>query len=468
VEGKKAVTASLGLKQRLLLGLSALMLGSVAVFWVVGGMWGEHFLRSRFEDRITFLAHHLALNAELGMLLNDKKMLARLAENILSEKDVTAVVIQDTDGKALVSVGDRQGGGNVMLSEILLRQQKEDPFLQTDSQKARSLGRVMVYYSTAGMEELLLSLRKLFIWIVLAIAGIGMAVFYIFSHSLVAPLKELVKAAKRVSRGDWDVEVRGGALPETMELAEAFNQMLISLKESRRCLEESYQEMSSQKALVEVGEFAFHVAHEVKNPLGIMKGAMEILKKPEVPTETKTTMISYVEDEIRRLNDMIQDFLAFSRPRRPVFQPVVLQGFLEELVQRMGLEWEAKGVSLLWRCECGTAACMADADMLSQAVVNLVKNACEAVEHGSNSPEVVVVLKASGVYAVIEVQDNGIGIPEELRERILQPFFTTKTKGTGLGLSFVRRVTELHGGELAFESNENGSVFRLFLPLKNM
>ncbi|MEZ0328940.1 MAG: HAMP domain-containing sensor histidine kinase [Dissulfuribacterales bacterium] len=464
---------SLGLKQRLLLGLLALMLGSVVVFWVVGGMWGEHFLRSRFEDRITFLAHHLALNAELGMLLNDKKMLTRLAENILSEKDITAVVIQDTDGKTLVSVGDRQEGSNVMVSEILLRQQKEDPFLQTDAQKPRSLGRVMVYYSVAGMEELLFSLRKLFVWIVIAIAVIGTGVFYVFSHSLVAPLKELVQAARRVSHGDWNVDVKGGSLPETMELAEAFNQMLISLQESRQALEESYQEMSSQKALAEVGEFAFHVAHEVKNPLGIMKGAMDILKKPEVPQDTKITMIAYVEDEIRRLNAMIQDFLDFSRPRKPVFQPVVLTTFLFELLNRMELEWNDKGISLRWFSECDTAVCMADADMLAQAVMNVVKNACEACEATGRRYDdlaaVVVRLKKIGAYAVIEVQDNGSGIPEELRERILQPFFTTKTKGTGLGLSFVRRVIELHGGDMSFESDGVcGSVFRLLLPLKNM
>lgn len=465
--------AYLGLKQRLLLGLLALMLGSVAVFWLVEGMWGEHFLRSRFEDRITFLAHHLALNAELGMLLNDKKMLTRLAENILSEKDVTAVVIQDTDGKALVSLGNMQKASNVMVSEIVLRQQKEDPFLQTDSQKVKSLGRVMVYYSVAGMEELLLSLRKLFIWIVLAIAVIGICVFYVFSHSLVVPLKELVKAARRVSQGDWNVEVRGGSLPETMELAEAFNQMLISLQESRQALEESYQEMSSQKALAEMGEFAFHVAHEVKNPLGIMKGAMDILKKPEVPHETKATMISYVEDEIRRLNAMIQDFLDFSRPRKPVFQPVVLATFLAELVNRMELDWNGRGVSLTWLPECDAVVCMADADMLAQAFMNVVKNACEACEAAGggsdeNTPAVVVHLKELGAYAVIEVRDNGVGIPEELQERILRPFFTTKTKGTGLGLSFVCRVMDLHGGELSFKSDGlHGSVFRLMLPLKN-
>lgn len=463
---------SMGLKQRLLLGLSALMLGSVAVFWVVGGMWGEHFLRSRFEDRINFLAHHLALNAELGMLLNDKKMLTRLAENILSEKDVTAVVIQDTNGKVMVAVGDMQKASNVMVSEILLRQQKEDPFLQTDPQKNKSLGRVMVYYSVAGMDELLLSLRKLFIWIVLSIAAIGTGVFYVFSHSLVAPLKELVEAVRRVSQGNWNVEVKGGALPETMELAEAFNQMLISLQESRQALEESYQEMSSQKALAEVGEFAFHVAHEVKNPLGIMKGAMDILKKPEVPNDTKAVMISYVEDEIRRLNAMIQDFLNFSRPRKPVFQPIVLTAFMAELVNRMELEWNGKGVSLTLLSECDDAVCMADADMLAQAVMNVVKNACEACEAAERrddyDPVVLVRLKGIGAYIAIEVQDNGVGISNELRERIFQPFFTTKTKGTGLGLSFVRRVMDLHGGEMSFESDGlSGSLFRLLLPLKN-
>lgn len=464
--------ASLGFKQRLLLGLLALMLGSVVVFWVVGGLWGEHFLRSRFEDRITFLAHHLALNAELGMLLNDKKMLTRLAENILAEKDVTSVMIKDNNDKILVSVGDKHAGSNVMISEIIMRQQKEDPFLQSDASKPKSLGKVMVYYSTVGMDELLLSLRKLFIWIVLAIAAIGLCVFYIFSHSLVAPLKELVKAARRVSKGDWDVEVKGGSLPETMELAEAFNQMVVSLKDSRRALEESYQEMGAQKALAEVGEFAFHVAHEVKNPLGIMKGALDILRKPEVPQDTKETMISYVEDEIRRLNTMIQDFLDFSRPRKPSFQPVTLQDFLADLVHRMELEWSVRGVSLEWSSECDVLICMADADMLSQAVVNVVKNACEACEASQNRDSdgmsVVVRLKELGAYAVIEVEDNGPGIPEDMMDRIFKPFFTTKTKGTGLGLSFVRRVFELHGGDVSCESKEgHGTVFRLLLPLKN-
>jgi signal transduction histidine kinase len=449
---------------RLLLAVLALLGTTTITLGIVGAQLGETFLRTRFEDRMAFLARYLALNSELGILLGDQKMLNRLAENLLSERDVAMVLIEDAHGDVEVQVGarpDSQTGEAV--AEVRLRQQEEEQTLWGLGPDNQLLGKVHVVYSTSGINELLTRLRTRYTIAALALAAIGLLVFTFFARALAAPLKALVGAARRVAQGELDLRVTGGSMPETRELAEAFNHMLASLSESRKALEETYQEMMQQKALAEVGHFAFTVAHEVKNPLGIIKGALDILRKPEVDAETRSTMMLYVEDEVMRLNRLIQDFLDFSKPRSPRFRKVEFNSLLADVVERMKLEWDGKGVRI--NAEWSGQKCFgqADEDMFSQTMLNIIKNACEACDE---SGQVWIRTESSpdGNW-IAEVADNGGGMDNEARDKALQPFFTTKAQGSGLGLAIAYRVIQAHGGEMHFRENHpRGTVFELRLP----
>lgn len=445
-----------------------LLLATTVTLGLVGAHLAEAFLRSRFEDRMAFLARYLARNAELGILIGDQPMLERLADNLLAERDVVQVIIEDADGRVLVRVGpELRGPVTRTNANVRLQQEEENRLFVTGLEGKEVLGQVHILYSTAGIDELLSDFRARYAWAAVGLAAISFLVSFIFSRSLVAPVRALVGASRRVGIGDLDLRVDGGSLPETRELAEAFNQMLVSLAESRTTLEATYQEMAQQKALAQVGHFALTVAHEVKNPLGIIQGAVDILGKPEVDAPTRATMIEYVKDEVQRLDRLIQDFLVFARPRQPNFDAVDLEELLQGLVERLRLEWQQHGViietSMAREALKKNEVVRGDRDLLSQAFLNLIKNACEACGDGGH---VTVTAEAQTAEWVVRVSDNGPGIPSETQERIFEPFFTTKAQGVGLGLAFVARVIEAHGGEVGMEGNRpHGAVFEVRLPL---
>jgi signal transduction histidine kinase len=456
---------ALTFQQRLLLGVLLLLGATTITLGLVGAHLGETFLRIRFEDRMAFLARYLALNSELGVLIGDQKMLERLANNLLSERDVVQVLIEDSKGEILVKVeSGLHSHSKEAVAQIQLSQQEDNQAFWGSSVQNQILGKVHVVYTTSGIDELLAKLKTRYAVAILGLAAVGLLAFFFFSRSLVAPLKELVKASRIVAKGDLNARIKPGSLPETNELAEAFNHMLVSLAESRKSLEETYQEMIRQKALAEVGHFALTVAHEVKNPLGIIKGALDIFRKQDVDNEIKFTMIEYVDEEIKRLNRLIQDFLDFSRPRKPIFEKVELNVLMEDLIQRLRLEWEEKGIII--DADISEEKCLsrADPDMLSQALFNIIKNACETSDTDGH---VLVKTNLSHGNWIAQITDTGKGMDLETQNRALEPFYTTKARGTGLGLAYAARVIEIHGGEMSFRENHpKGTIFEIRLELK--
>lgn len=454
---------ALTFQQRLLLGVLLLLTATTTTLGFVGAHLGETFLRTRFEGRMAFLARYLALNSEVGILIDDRKMLRRLAKNLLSEKDVVKVVIQDAHGKTLIEEGSVSHiPTKEAVAEVRLRQQEENQAFLGSSVQNQLLGRVYVVYTTSGINELLARMRSRYAVATLVLAAIGLLAFFFFSRSLAAPLKAIVKASRKVAGGDLNTRVEQGSLPETSELANAFNHMLVSLAESRKRLEETYQEMIRQKALAEIGHFALTVAHEVKNPLGIIKGALDILKKEEVDDTVKSTMIEYVEDEIRRLNRLIQDFLDFSKPRRPHFKKIDLNALVRDLIEKLRLEWEAKGIAI--DADIAEEKCLsqADPDMLFKALLNIIKNACEACDIGGH---VLVRAGKSHKNWVAEIRDTGTGMDQETKKKAFDPFFTTKAQGTGLGLAYAERVIDAHKGKISLMGNyPKGTIFEIEIP----
>ncbi|MCB2183991.1 MAG: HAMP domain-containing histidine kinase [Desulfobulbaceae bacterium] len=454
----------LSFQKRLLLGVLLLVLTTTATLAFVGIFFGSDFLRIRFEDRMNFLSRYLALNAELGILLGDQTMLEQLAENLLSESDVTMVWIEDARGDVLVKTGsDTKKLRGESVSPVWLNEQKDDLVFGRHLSQKQLLGKVHVIYTTAGINTLLTDLRNLYLFAGLGLGGAGLLIFFFFSRSLVAPLKELAAAAREVASGNLDIRVNEGSIPETKQLAGAFNNMLASLAESRVKLEETYRQITQQKALAEVGHFALTVAHEIKNPLGIMRGALDVLKKNEIDGETKSTMISYMEEEIYRLNRLIQDFLKFSRPQKPNFRNVDLNALLKNLVERSKLEWQQKGVAINDKVPGEKCESQADEDLISQAILNVLKNGCEACDGNGT-----VTISANCVEKnwTLILSDTGKGVPQEAREKAFDPFFTTKSQGSGLGLAFVDQVVKAHGGEVTLGDNKNGgALVSLKIPL---
>lgn len=456
----------LNFQQRLAIGIVVLTILTTITLGFVGSRLSEDFLLIRFRDRMDFLAKYLAANCELGIILDDRQMLQRLAENLLREEDVVRVIIESTNGKILarVQVSD-ETGHDIVQTPVFLTTQSENLAFSTGKSGQQILGRVKIYYNTTGIEQLSRQLHLRYAGITLLIAAGGITAFLFFSKSLTSPLERLIEAAQDISQGNLEVKLSEGSLPETRKLARAFNTMTKALKQSRKDLEFTYQQLIQQKALAEIGHFAVTVAHEVKNPLGIIKGALDILKKPDIDQETRMTMIEYVDDEVMRLDKLIQDFLELSRPRPLSFNEVNLYQMLSDIVERMNLEWKPKGIDIKLKIQDNETdfTVQADEDLLTRAVSNIIKNACEASSQ-HHGPVVKVELSKNDNETVIRVIDTGKGIKQKDMNRIFEPFFTTRAEGTGLGLAFAKRIIEAHMGQITVESEKGkGTVFTVLL-----
>ena len=461
---------ALSFQKRLLLAVILLLVATTLILSLVSTYFASEFLMTRFKDRMEFLAKYLASNAELGLLIRDDKMLGSLASNLLKEPDVLAVQINDASGVTIIkqTKGQLSSANRVekVTTPIFLTRSEEELVFLGREKDNEPLGHVTLVYSTSGITSLMKRLQLIFLATALAITLLGTIIFTFFSRSLAAPLKSLAKASRTVATHgdiDVDVEINGGTLPETRELAEAFTHMLKALAAHQAKLEDAYHEMMEQKSLAEIGHFAFSVAHEIKNPLGIIQGALDILKKPEADEKIKTTMISYVEDEIRRLNRIIQDFLAFSRPQRLNFNQVELNQLIKDLVNKMTLEWKEKGIEILAQAEDKEAFTRADSDMLTQALLNIIKNACEAT---TPPGKVIAKTVVKDGWWTLQVIDEGQGIAPEDQDRIFEPFFTKKSAGTGLGLAFAKKIVSAHGGQIFIKSNiPKGTVVTVEIPI---
>jgi PAS domain S-box-containing protein len=216
-----------------------------------------------------------------------------------------------------------------------------------------------------------------------------------------------------------------------------------------------------QAALAKVGEMAAVVAHEVRNPLAGIKGVMQVLIARRPDGDADVPVMNDIVARIDSLSDLVDDLMVFARPRapRPIelrLQPIVAEAIT--LVRR-----DPAGASVQIDVNGTDATIMADAELLRAALLNLLLNAAQAVGHHGT---IQVQTTVSPENVIIEIRDNGPGIPAALHDRVLEPFFTTKARGGGLGLPIAKRSAELHGGSLTLASPDTGGTMAtLTLPL---
>ncbi len=459
-----------GFHFRLLITAFFLIGGSVFVMGYLGLGMTQRYVQDRFEERNQFLAGYLARNAELGILIGDDRMLDRLGFSLLSEPDVVGVEIFDSEGNIITSIYEEETEQIIVSrSQVFSRALGEESFPGADFRGlepgAGIIGEVAVYFSLKEIHDIQKSLGRTFSILSLAVALLSIFVFYVISRSLVNPVNKLAQVAARVASGSRKVRAVPDNIPETRELALAFNSMLDSLDMSSKELERLYQDMAKQKTMAELGKFAMLIAHEVKNPLGIIKSSLDILKD-ETGLANDHPMIHYIEDEIRRISRLLEDFLAFSRPSMPLMEEVDLNSLVRDCVERFEIQADNEHTSLILTIDSREVLFQADPDLLAKAIYNLLKNALESNEYSGII--FVRTYSKNGVW-FLEVEDQGPGIALGMEEKIFEPFFTTRSKGSGLGLAFVSYVMDAHGGlVVGYNKEEGGAVFRMELQASSV
>jgi signal transduction histidine kinase len=294
----------------------------------------------------------------------------------------------------------------------------------------------------------------------LLVLGLG---YLVLTRLVVRPLQTVQRATARVAAGDWEQEIEPTGSREVSALAATFNQMTASLASQR-------EQLIRTEKLASVGQLAAGVAHEIGNPLAAILGFVDILRtsvdQPMPPTEQRD-MLDRVKAETQRINRIIEDLLAYSRPSREEAQPTDVlkilkasQGLLEPQKRFRGVHVVAEQSGEPW------PLVVVSPGRLQQVFVNLLLNAADAM---NGEGTVRVSCASDGRRVRISFQDTGPGIPAELRRKVFDPFFTTKPpgQGTGLGLAISRSILETFGGGLDLDATGPGATFVVTLPAVN-
>jgi len=297
----------------------------------------------------------------------------------------------------------------------------------------------------------------------LLLIAILIATAVVVSRSIVAPLGRLVEASRRVARGDLSVRVKDDAGDEIAELGHAFNEMTTALAETTSDVRELHQrEIERAGQLATVGELASGIAHEIKNPVVGLASGLDIVRRRTGTDTALLPIIDEMERQVRRVQVTIQELLSFARPATPTLDLVHADDLAERAIRLVQPSADKSGVRIVVRLDPSRTSILADAEMIHQALINLLMNAIEATPHGGR---VDVYTRTSGDWVEIEITDTGRGIAPENLEAVFKPFFTTRHTGTGLGLSITREIIQRHGGTVALRSRQGeGTTVTIRLP----
>lgn len=269
---------------------------------------------------------------------------------------------------------------------------------------------------------------------------------------------------------------RTGARTLTVHVApmsDATGWLVLSLQEQTRALKIG-QQLEHRKAARSMTAMASLLAHEVKNPLSGIRGAAQLLEQTAPEDERHLTQL--IRDECDRIVALVDRMDVFSDERPLVRGPVNIHIVLER-VRRIAENGFAKGLKVIERYDPSLPPVDGNHDQLVQAFLNLVKNAAEAAPRSlgeiviatSYKQGVRVSMPGTGsrvqLPLVVTIQDNGPGIPDDIRPHLFDPFITTKAKGSGLGLALVAKIVADHGGIIEFESEPKRTLFRVMLPI---
>jgi len=232
-----------------------------------------------------------------------------------------------------------------------------------------------------------------------------------------------------------------------------------------RDLQAAREALLQSEKLAAMGRLTSQIAHELNNPIYGIMNTLELLKT-EIPPESKRRRILELSlSETERLSEMLRNMLSFSKPEEETRKKINVNELLDGILLMMEKQMKEANVKVVTRFEPEVPGVMASTNQMRQVILNLFKNAKEAMPRGGT---LTVRTEKVDTKVLIRIQDTGAGIPEEIRNKIFEAFFTTKqkVKGVGLGLSVCYGIIKDHGGEIRVDSKEGkGTTFTISLPI---
>ena len=299
------------------------------------------------------------------------------------------------------------------------------------------------------------------------LALLGVAA-WLLRREVVQPVHQLIAVMRKAAEGALDVRADVGRPDEIGIAARGFDSALAALRSAQLELESFYRErMIHADRFATVGELATSLAHEIKNPLAGLSGALEVLAEDLARSPEQADVVDEMRHQVTRLAKIMDALLSFARPPRPQPRPTDLNAIVRKVLFLIERQRRRTPIELRLELTEGLPLVQADPAQLEQVFLNLCLNGVQAME--SSGGTLTVRTSRQDEHVIVEIADTGAGIPAEVRPHLFKPFFTTKGNGSGLGLAISARIVAEHNGHIDYVNpSEGGTVFRIRLRLNDV
>jgi two-component system NtrC family sensor kinase len=417
---------------------------------VIGAVIAGHLLNNDFTlvDRVKDVAGVDTVTVFFGDL--------RVSTNVRTESGERAIgtrVSQEVFDQVLVNGQSFTGPAFVVDQWYISRY---EPLF---NHLGQIVGILYVGAKQSTFQALLDSFRRQVLLVAAATGLVAVLVAFPVASIISRPLTDLADATRQVAQGDWSVRVPVYGRSEMGILAESFNTMVATLKETQ-------EQLVQKEKLASVGQLAAGVAHEINNPLGSVLLYADILRKetPEDQAQQKSDL-EMIINEATRCKMIVNDLLNFSRQNEVLAQSTDLNDLLQEMVEEASKMDLFRQVEFVQELAPVLPSVQADPLQLRQVFLNLMNNAAEAMPEGGRITVRTNRAPDKG-FVTVEFEDTGVGIAEENMKKLFTPFFTTKPigKGTGLGLAIIYGIVKMHRGQISVRSQVGkGTTFTVTL-----
>ena len=480
------------LRQKII--LHVVVIGLIALVFLAFIFWTtqEGLIREINMQRSELVGSMIERNVIFEMDSQNAENIHPALKDIVESADLSSIQIIDLDGKILNS-SHREDVGQYIMSEkrdklrelyadldeagvyslkslspteSFLAVQNRPECFECHAQEQTIIGILDVNLDDSRTSRLLRrnQIQGLFIAFA-ALVVLIYIIFRLFEKIVNRPISRLKDHMRRVEGGDLSVQLEPRKNDEIGDLTRSFNAMVKTLKEANAKLEDIHnKEIQRAGHLASIGEIAAGLAHEIKNPIAGIKGALEVIKEKSAPEDPKREIFQEMIVQTERIHTIVKDLLNYAKPRETELRPTNPDDCVLQAVKLAEAQTKDKDIRFNIKGLDEREEMLLDPDKMQEVFLNLILNSIDAIE--SKGEVSIEIAKSGGEECVITLKDTGKGIKEDHLNQVFNPFFTTRRQGTGLGLSICKGIIESHSGRIEVESRAGeGTTFKIFLPI---
>lgn len=418
----------------------------------------KDIFQEEIERRGVLLARTLAEISKEALLVHEFSTLSKNVRSFNSERDVVGAKIINNNGRILAAL-DRSLEGKFIESDFTQKQSYLDNDKLITSRDiiidGEIIGRTIIILSQQTLKNKINYSIRMMIIILTAAFLLLTFIIHITADYILEPITNLAKIVRKIPESDFDISKLKSKNPPS-ELKELYNSV-IWMYEEMLIIRKSLIEKTQMATL---GKMSAYLAHEIRNPLEAISGAVEVIKLKE-ELNSKNGFFEIINEEIDTLNNFLDEFLNFARIKSYEFKKIDIINLLNDIFKLLEAMIDNNNITLIKEFDTEDLYIKGDINKIKSVFTNIILNSIEAIK---KSGFIRIRVKNNNDYIFVSIEDNGSGIKNEDLDKIFNPFFTTKKSGSGIGLSMSKEIIEKHNGKIKADIDKN-TVFEIKLPI---